>query len=85
MPNTASGCHPLCPGLPEYEITSPLFDRITYNLPSGKQFVITADRPSPDAIYIDTVTLNGEKLTGTAIPHSAIINGGTLHFKLTEK
>lgn len=81
----ASGFHPLCPGLPEYEITSPIFDRITYNLPSGNQFVITADRPSPDAIYIDTVTLNGEKLTGTAIPHSAIINGGTLHFKLTEK
>ncbi len=50
--------------------------------PSGKQFIITADRPSPDAIYIDSVTLNGEPLPGTSIPHAAIINGGTLHFTL---
>ncbi|MDE6316928.1 MAG: GH92 family glycosyl hydrolase [Muribaculaceae bacterium] len=78
----ASGFHPLCPGLPEYEITSPYFDKITYNLPSGKQFVITADRPSPDAIYIDSVTLNGKPLEGTSIPHEAIVNGGTLHFTL---
>lgn len=78
----ASGFHPLCPGMPEYEITSPYFDKITYNLPSGKHFVITADRPSPDAIYIDSVTLNGKPLEGTAIPHEAVVNGGTLHFTL---
>lgn len=78
----ASGFHPICPGLPEYEITSPLFDHITYYLPSGKKFVITADRPSPDAIFIESVTLNGTPLEGTTIPHDAIINGGTLHFNL---
>ena len=78
----ASGFHPICPGLPEYEITSPLFDHITYNLPSGRQFVITADRPSADAILIESVTLNGMPINGTTIPHEAIINGGTLHFKL---
>lgn len=78
----ASGFHPLCPGLPEYEITSPIFDKITYNLDNGKQFVITADRPSPDAIYIDKVDLNGAELNGTSISHDAIINGGTLHFTL---
>lgn len=81
----ASGFHPLCPGLPEYELTSPLFDRIIFNLPSGKKFVISAHRQSPDAIYIDSVLLNGEKVTGTVIPHSAIVNGGTLHFNLIEK
>ena len=78
----ASGFHPLCPGTTEYEITSPIFDRITYNLPSGKRFVVTVDRPSPDAIYIDRVTLNGKPLEGTVLPHSAIVDGGTLHFTL---
>lgn len=78
----ASGFHPICPGLPEYELTSPIFDKITYNLPNGRQFTVTADRPSPDAIYIDTVTLNGLPLNGTTIPHTAITNGANLHFNL---
>ncbi|MDE6423976.1 MAG: glycoside hydrolase family 92 protein, partial [Muribaculaceae bacterium] len=78
----ASGFHPLCPGTPEYEITSPIFDRVTYNLPSGKQFVVETDRPSPEAIYIDKVTLNGKPVDGTVIGHSDIMDGGTLHFKL---
>ena len=74
----ASGIHPICPGDVRYEITSPVFDEITFNLDSGKTFTIIARNNSPENIYIQSMTLNGRALDRYYLNHEEIINGGTL-------
>ncbi len=80
------GLYPDCPGEPYYTLTSPLFDRVTIKLderyyPSGS-LVIEAERPSPDAIYIESMTLGGKRLTRYRISHDELVEGGKLMFKL---
>jgi predicted alpha-1,2-mannosidase len=75
----ASGIHPVCPGETRYELTSPLFDRIVWNLPNGKTFTVNAANNSPENIYIQSATLNGQDYTHCFIDHADIVNGGTLN------
>ncbi|WP_370526803.1 GH92 family glycosyl hydrolase [Bacteroides sp. 51] len=74
----AVGLHPICPGKPEYEITSPVFDEVTIRLDSGKTFVVKAKNNSPENLYIQSMELNGEKYERFHITHEDVINGGTL-------
>ncbi len=78
------GFYPVTPGSNEYIIGAPLFERATINLENRKQFVITAQDISEVNKYIKSVTLNGEPLNKTYINHSAIANGGALHFEMTD-
>ena len=82
----AAGIHPICPGDPTYELTSPLFDKVEISLDpkyaSADRFIITADRKSPDDIYIQEIYLNGKPYNSYSISHSKIMQGGTLHFVL---
>ncbi|MDR1593184.1 MAG: GH92 family glycosyl hydrolase [Prevotellaceae bacterium] len=74
----ASGIHPICPGEPRYELTSPLFDRIVWNLPNGKTFTVNVSNNSTENVYIQSATLNGKTYNRCYIDHSDIVNGGTL-------
>lgn len=74
----AAGIHPICPGKPDYEITSPLFDEITFRLDSGKTFVIKAKNNSSKNLYIKAMELNGKRHEDFHITHEDIVNGGTL-------
>jgi putative alpha-1,2-mannosidase len=65
-----------------YVIGTPLFDRATIQLASGKQLVVEARRKSPEDKYIQSVTLNGKPLTKVWFNHSDIANGGTLVFTM---
>ncbi len=74
----ASGIHPVCPGDTRYEITSPLFDKITFRLDNGKIFSIKTLDNFPGNIYIQHAILNGKPYNKTNIDHAEIINGGEL-------
>lgn len=74
----ASGIHPICPGETRYEITSPVFDKITFNLENGASFVVEAKNNSKENRYIQAAWLNGEAYNNCFIHHSDIINGGRL-------
>ena len=50
------------------------------NLPDGKRFTISTAGLSDEALYIQSVTLNGQPLTRTWIGHDEIVAGGELHF-----
>jgi predicted alpha-1,2-mannosidase len=50
------------PGQPIYAIGSPIFDKATIRLGNGKDFVITAKNNSPENVYIQSATLNGQPL-----------------------
>ena len=83
------GLHPICPGDPKYQITSPVFDKIEIALDSnyynGKKFTIIAHNNSKENLYIQSIQLNGKPLNRVWIMHDEIINGGTLEMYLGPK
>jgi predicted alpha-1,2-mannosidase len=74
---------------PEYEIGSPLFDKIIIHLNSdyysGKTFAIVAKNNSKKNIYIQSATLNGKPLDKPWIYHSQIVKGGKLVLNMGPK
>ena len=67
---------------PVYEITSPLFSKITVHLDPryypGKTFVIDARNCSKKNRYIQSATLDGKPLTRCWFYHSELVDGGSL-------
>lgn len=74
---------------PYYEITSPVFDKITIHLDNryyrGKTFVIKTINNNPGNTYIQSAKLNNKTLSSFRIPHSAITNGGIMEIVLSDK
>ena len=71
---------------PTFGIGSPLFDKITIDLSDkyyhGKQFVIETENNSPENIYIQSMSVNGNSLNKTFIPFSTVVNGGKMVIKM---
>ena len=71
---------------PQYEITSPIFDKVTIQLDEryypGKTFVIKTINNSPENIYIQSARLNGKPFNSFHFPHSEFVKGGTLEIVL---
>jgi predicted alpha-1,2-mannosidase len=82
---SALGFYPLCPGKPEYTVGSPLFARSTLHLSGGVTFTVDAPGNSPDAVYVKSVSLAGQVLTGNRISHISLLKGGSLHFEMAAK
>jgi predicted alpha-1,2-mannosidase len=78
----ASGLHPVCPGDTRYEITSPVFNKVTVHLDptyaTGKTFTIVAKNNTSTNLYIQSATLNGKPYTHCYIDYKQITAGGTL-------
>ena len=79
------GFYPMDPVSGKYQLGAPLFDRASINLPSGKQFIVTADNLSDKNIYVKEVWLNDHLLDRTYITFEELLNGGTLCFKMTDE
>ncbi|MGH9344349.1 MAG: GH92 family glycosyl hydrolase [Terriglobia bacterium] len=71
-----------CSQKPIYEIGSPLFSRIVVHLDKkyypGRQFIIETVNNSPENLYIQSATLNGQPLNKPWIYHSEAVKGATL-------
>ena len=71
-----------CSVEPIYEISSPIFDKITIHLDNkyypGKTFVIEAKNNSAQNNYIQSAELNGKALNTFWFKHSDLIKGGKL-------
>jgi predicted alpha-1,2-mannosidase len=71
---------------PVYEITSPVFDRITIHLDNryypGGRFVITARNNSPENRYIQSATLDGKPLDRPWFFHRELADGGVLALEM---
>ena len=81
---TSMGLYPVTPGLPFYDITSPVFEKTTINLTNGKKFTVLAKGASRTKKYIQKAFLNGKEINDPFISHKAIMNGGTLELILDE-
>ena len=82
---SAMGFYPVCPGRAEYAVGSPLFDKVTLNLPMGKTFVIEALNNNPANCYIKSASLNGKRYTKNYISHFDITAGGEIQFNMADK
>ena len=72
------GFYPVTPGIPVYDVGSPVFDKATIHLKNGKDFVIIASNNSHDNKYVQSIRLNGQTLDQVWFRHAAIAEGGTL-------
>jgi predicted alpha-1,2-mannosidase len=79
---SALGLYAVDPVSANYVLTSPLFDHATIQVASGKTLTIEARRPSPDAIYIQSVTVNGQPQDKLWVSHAEIAQGGSIVFTL---
>lgn len=83
------GFYPDCPGLPEYTLTAPTFDKVTIQLDSRyypqKELVITTVRPTSDANYIKEIKVGGKAYKGFRISHDQWVNAGQVEFILQER
>jgi predicted alpha-1,2-mannosidase len=82
---SAMGFYPVTPGSGEYSIGSPFFESVKIELHDGKKFSVVARNCSYKNKYIQTATLNGEKLNRPIISHSDIMNGGRLMLVMGDK
>ncbi len=71
---------------PDYELTSPIFDRIVIKLDQkyypGKSITINCSNNSRDNVYIQSVRWNGKQWDKFNIPHNDLVNGGELDIVL---
>ena len=75
---SAMGFYPVTPGLPAYNIGSPMFRHIKINLDDGEVFEIIANNCSEENKYIQSATLNGKAIHQPWFWHDEIKNGGKL-------
>jgi predicted alpha-1,2-mannosidase len=81
---SAMGLYPVSPGLPFYDITSPVFEETTISLTNGKTFKVIAKGASKTKKYIQKAFINGKEITSPFITHQQIMNGGTIELVLDE-
>lgn len=79
---SALGFYPVTPGVPEYVIGSPLFDKVTMHLQNGNTFTIEADNNKDKNHFIQSMRLNNTTYNNTWIDYNEIQKGGTLYFKM---
>ncbi len=82
---SAMGFYPVCPGRAEYIVGSPLFKKVTLNLPSSKIFVIEAINNCENTPYIKSAEMNGKRYTKNYISHFDIRSGGGIRFNMSDK
>jgi predicted alpha-1,2-mannosidase len=81
---SASGFYPVTPGVPIYDLGTPLFEEIKYHLENGKTFTVKAPNVSPTNIYIKSAKINGDRPVQPFIRHDAIVNGGVLELEMSD-
>ncbi|MGO8675738.1 MAG: GH92 family glycosyl hydrolase [Limisphaerales bacterium] len=83
---SALGFYPADPCGGIYVIGSPLGDQARLALDPkhypGREFTVIARNNSPQNMYIQSATLNGQPLTRTWLTHKEIVSGGTLVFQM---
>ena len=76
------GFYPVTPGMPSYNIGSPVFENVKLQLPNGKIFEIRANNASAENKYIQSAKLNGKAWDQPWFSHEAIANGGILELEM---
>jgi len=76
------GFYPVTPGIPTYDVGSPVFDRVSIRLPNGKELRVVARNNSRDNKYVQSIHLNGQPLERIWFRHADIVQGGELELTM---
>lgn len=76
------GFYPVTPGIPTYDVGSPVFSKVTIRLKNGKEFSIVAHNASHDKKYVQSIRLNGQPLNQVWFRHADIADGGSLEMTM---
>ena len=79
------GFYPVTPGMPSYNIGSPVFTNMKMTLSNGKTFEIKANNASAENKYIQSARLNGKEWNQAWFNHSDIMDGGVLELEMGPK
>ena len=82
---SAMGFYPVCPGTDQYVIGSPLFDKMSIEMPGGQMLEIVAEGNGPGAVYIDELRFNGKIIDKNYLTHDRLQQGGRLVFVMSDK
>ena len=82
---SAMGLYAVTPGLPHYELGSPLFDRVTLHLENGRTFTVAAHGNGPGRPYIRAVLLNGRPWERSYLPADSLLSGGLLELWMDDR
>ena len=82
---SAMGFYPVCPGTDQYVIGSPLFNKMSIEMPGGKMLEIVAEGNGPGAVYIDELRFNGKIIDKNYLTHDRLQQGGRLVFVMSDK
>ena len=78
------GFYPVTPGIPAYNIGSPVFNQISVSLSNGKTFAIVVTNNSATHKYIQSAKLNDKVWDKPWFTHQDLINGGKLELVMGE-
>ncbi len=79
------GFYPVTPGLPVYNIGSPVFARSKTEVAPGRYFEVVAHNAHPNHKYIQSARLNGVEWNKPWFSHSDLIKGGKLELVMGAK
>jgi predicted alpha-1,2-mannosidase len=79
---SAMGFYPITPGIPGYQIGSPIFSKVKIHLQNGKTFTVVAENCSKINKYIQSAKLNGTGLMKPVFTHNDIFEGGILTLEM---
>jgi predicted alpha-1,2-mannosidase len=77
------GFYPVTPGVPIYNLASPVFNRLSIRLHNGKTLRIVCRDNSEDNKYIQSIRLNGRPLDRVWIRHADLVHGATLEMQMS--
>lgn len=77
------GLYPVTPGVPIYNLTSPVFDRVTISLHNGKKIEIVCQDNSADNKYIQGFKLNGQPQSRVWVKHADVAGGAKLELQMS--
>ncbi len=83
---SSMGFYPVAPGSGQYAIGSPLFSKITLDLPApyNKKITITADGVAEGKKYIKSLTMNGKPISKPFINHADLVACDNLVFEMSD-
>jgi predicted alpha-1,2-mannosidase len=82
---SAMGFYPVCPATDQYVIGSPLFNKMSIEMPGGNILEILAEGNGPDAVYIDEIRFDGKIIEKNYLTHDRLQQGGRLVFVMSDK
>ena len=82
---SAMGFYPVDPASGDYDLGSPIFDKVELALPNGRTFTVNAKGASGKAKYIQAAALNGKPLTAPKFSHKELLEGGILELTMGER